>query len=103
MYIADGLIETFAIEAGVLRARKLAAAGRPDAAGALSLAAARDGLRRVARAAEIVVAATAPDDSVAGARLCAVRALAACGPIDEVALGRSIAERLIAAGRYEVL
>ena len=104
LHIADGLIETFAMEAGWLRARKLAAAGVPAAAGDLSLAASRDALRRVARAAEVVIATSAPpsDERATAERLRAARALSACGPIDEIALGRSIAARLIEAGRYEV-
>jgi hypothetical protein len=98
MHIADGTIETFAMEAGVRRAQKMTGSSTP--AHDLALAFARDGLRRVARAAEIVVAATAPDAAAAAARLDAVRALAACRPIDEVSLSRTVAGRAIETGKY---
>jgi alkylation response protein AidB-like acyl-CoA dehydrogenase len=99
MAVADAIIEAFVMESSLLRGQALAGraaatAGAPDA-GTLTAAYLRDALPRVARAAELVIAAVT-DAGPARELTLTVRSLAATEPIDVLALRRAIARSMLA-------
>jgi hypothetical protein len=98
---ADILIDIYASESAVLRARE--AAGRPDAA--LHEAAARtfvnDATQRVQAAATNALAAIAEGDTLR-TLLAALRRVLKATPINTVALRRTLADATVARDRYIV-
>jgi len=100
--LADLVIETFAMESGLLRALKAAQRDGPEAAGA-KIAMVRvyvnDALPRVETAAKTVLAAVEAGDTLRTA-LAGLRRFLRYTPINTVALRREIADRLVAQGRY---
>jgi alkylation response protein AidB-like acyl-CoA dehydrogenase len=100
-YAADILIDTYAAESAVLRARQAAAAGHRAAD--LHQAAARtfvnDAAFRVDAAAKAALAATVEGDTLR-TLLAALRRVLKVMPIDTVALRRALADAAVAQGRY---
>lgn len=100
--IADLISETFAMESGLLRARRALERASPDAA-ALKVAMIRtyinDALPRIDAMAKSVLAAVAEGDTLR-TQLAGLRRFLRYTPINTVALRRSIADRLIAHERY---
>ncbi len=98
---ADILIDTYAAESAVLRAREAAKAGRKDAA--LHEAAARtfvnDAAQRVQAAAANALAAMAEGDTLR-TLLAALRRVLKAMPINTVALRRTLADATTARGGY---
>ncbi len=100
--IADLVIETFAMESGLLRARRALEREGPEAA-ALKVAVIRtyinDALARIDATAKSVLAAVADGDTLR-TQVAGLRRFLRHTPINTVALRRSIADRLIAQQRY---
>jgi alkylation response protein AidB-like acyl-CoA dehydrogenase len=99
MNIADIVMEAFAMESSLLRARKLA--GSPKAAAAADLCAVflRDAMARIELAARNVAGACLEGDFLRKT-MQVLRRFAAYDPPDSVALRRGIATRLVARERY---
>ena len=99
--LADILVGLYALESCVLRADKLAARGKGEAAIEMTRAFAVDALAHAGDRAATALAA-----SVEGPKLDqywgALRRLTRVAPVNTVALRRSIAERVIAAEKYVV-
>ena len=100
--ISDLIIETFAMESGLLRALKAAQRDGEEAA-ATKIAMIRtyinDALPRVDASAKTVLAAVEEGDTLR-TELAGLRRLLRYTPVNSVALRRQIAERQIAQGRY---
>ena len=100
--ISDLIIETFAMESGLLRALKAAQRDGEEAA-ATKIAMIRtyinDALPRVDASAKTVLAAAEEGDTLR-TELAGLRRLLRYTPVNSVALRRQIAERQIAQGRY---
>jgi hypothetical protein len=101
--IADLVIQTFAMDSAVARARQAVAAGGPSAAVHEDLArmAVAERLGQVEGIARTIAPSIADGDD---ARLLqsGVRRLLRTEPLDRVALGRRIATHIVAAGGYPV-
>ncbi|MBI3050762.1 MAG: acyl-CoA dehydrogenase family protein [Acidobacteria bacterium] len=102
-YAADILIDTYAAESAVLRARA-ALAGRYDHADLHQAAAsvfANDAAQRVEHAARSALAAVADGDTLR-TLLAALRRVLKVAPVNTVALRRRLADATVAQGRYIV-
>lgn len=100
--ISDLIIETFAMESGLLRALKAAQRDGEEAAAtkiAMIRAYINDALPRVDASAKTVLAAVEEGDTLR-TELAGLRRLLRYTPVNSVALRRQIAERQIAQGRY---
>jgi butyryl-CoA dehydrogenase len=99
--LSDLVIEVYAFESVLLRAQKLAAAGRSTArvAAAMTGLLADESLPRAEQAARRILAACGTGDELA-TQLAILRRLARFTPADTVALSRSVAREAIAAERY---
>ena len=97
MNIADIIIEAYAMESGLLRARKLAASGKPANASELTAVLLRDAMGR----AEISARNALAGAEDAGA-LQMLRKLARYEPIDAIAARRRISARLLQSEKYVV-
>jgi alkylation response protein AidB-like acyl-CoA dehydrogenase len=100
-YAADILIDIYAAESAVLRARQAAAAGHPHAA--LQAAAARvfvnDAAERIESSAKSALAALAEGDTLR-TLLAALRRVLKVTPVNTVALRRLVAEAATVRGGY---
>jgi len=100
--LADLVIETFAMESGLLRAQR-AVQRRGEAEAALKIAMVRtyinDAVARVDATARSVLAAVEEGDTLR-TEIAGLRRLLRYTPVNTVALRRQIAEALIASGRY---
>jgi len=100
---ADILIDTYAAESAVLRAREAVTSGRGDAA--LHEAAARtfvnDAAQRVQASAANTLAAMAEGDTLR-TLLAALRRVLKATPVNTVALRRTLADATVARGSYSV-
>ena len=100
---ADILIDTYAAESAVLRARDAVASSRPDAA--LHEASARtfvnDAAQRVQASATNALAAMAEGDTLR-TLLAALRRVLKAAPVNTVALRRTLADATVARGSYIV-
>jgi len=100
--IADMVIETFAAESAVLRARKLIAA-QGESQSKLALAMTQcylmDAMAKIELAARKVAAAVAEGDMLRS-QMAIIRRLAKHEPANTIALRQQIAERVIEAGKY---
>ncbi|MGH2348486.1 MAG: acyl-CoA dehydrogenase family protein [bacterium] len=100
--LADLVIEVFAMESALLRARRAVERDGADAA-ALKIAMVRcyvnDALGRVDASAKTVLAA-AEEGDVLRTQLAGLRRFLRYTPVNTVALKRQIADRLVAQGRY---
>jgi alkylation response protein AidB-like acyl-CoA dehydrogenase len=97
MYIADMMIETYAMESALLRSRKLAGQGKQTGAGEMTAVLLRDGMARIEIAARNVLAAAPGPGSWQ-----LLRRLASYEPVDAIELRRRIARRLLKAEKYIV-
>jgi alkylation response protein AidB-like acyl-CoA dehydrogenase len=101
MSISDMVMESFAMESSLLRSRKLAESGNRTSAADMCAVFLRSAMDRIECAARAVVGACSTGDSLAE-NMNALRSLAVYDPIDAVHLRRSIANQLLAAGRYNI-
>ncbi|BDG58945.1 acyl-CoA dehydrogenase family protein [Caldinitratiruptor microaerophilus] len=102
--VADMVIDLFAMESAILRARKaVLRSGPEDAQGHVDLATAatHDAFDRIESTARRLLAAIEEGDALRS-QLAVVRKLARRDPVNRVALGRRIARRVLAAGGYTV-
>jgi alkylation response protein AidB-like acyl-CoA dehydrogenase len=103
--IADMVIETYAMESAVLRARKLAAhqgeggAALPIAMTRVYLSGAMDTIESAARK---VIAATAEGDMLR-TQMAVLRRLSKYEPFNTIALREKIAQKVIESGKYQVV
>jgi len=99
--LADIISQAFALESSLLRARKLAAAGRNTAAtaGAMTGLLADESMALAEQAGRRVLAASAEGDELR-TQLAILRRLARFVPEDTVKLGRTIAQHCIRVERY---
>ncbi len=100
--IADLVIETFAMESGLLRAQRAVDREGPEAAEmkiAMTRTYINDALPRLEATAKSVLAAVEEGDTLR-TQLAGVRRFLRYTPINTVALRRAIAERLVAQQRY---
>jgi butyryl-CoA dehydrogenase len=101
--LADTIAQVYALESALLRARKLAAAGRGTApvAAAMTGLLAEETIALAERAARRVLAACAEGDMLR-TQLAILRRLARYTPADSVALSRAVARQCIQVERYPV-
>ncbi|MBI3667935.1 MAG: acyl-CoA dehydrogenase family protein [Acidobacteria bacterium] len=99
--ISDIVMEAFEMDSAVLRAEKLARAGRGENACDMAAVFVRDAMGRVELAARAVLAACAEGDMLR-AHLAFLRRLTRFEPVNIIALRQRIASRLIAAEKYLV-
>jgi len=98
--IADIVMEVYALESALLRARKLAAAGsQAETAIAMTQIYAAKAFAIVEQAARRIVAAVAEGDTLR-IQLAILRRLAKHEPANTIQLSRSVAEHVLQAGRY---
>jgi alkylation response protein AidB-like acyl-CoA dehydrogenase len=99
--LADIIAQAFALESALLRARKLAAAGKSSAAAAAAMTGllADESMGLAEQAARRVLAASAEGDELR-LQLAILRRLARFVPEDTVKLGRTIAQHCIRTERY---
>jgi alkylation response protein AidB-like acyl-CoA dehydrogenase len=97
MHLADIIIETYAMESALLRARKLALRARETHASLCAVVLLRDAMARIEFSARNLLAATSsPGDLRLSNRL------AQCQPVNTVDLRRRISSRLLQMQRYVV-
>jgi alkylation response protein AidB-like acyl-CoA dehydrogenase len=101
--LADIIMQVFALESALLRARKLAAAGKPSAevAAAMTGLLAEETMALAEQATRRVLAACAEGDMLR-TQLAILRRLARVTPADVVALSRAVARQAIQLERYPV-
>ena len=101
--LADIISQVFALESALLRARKLASAGKPSASVAADMTGmlAEETLALADQSARRVLAASAEGDMLR-TQLAILRRLLKSVPADTVALSRSVAQACVAAERYPV-
>jgi butyryl-CoA dehydrogenase len=99
--LADIVMQVYALESALLRARKLAGEGRKTAAAAAQLTGllADESIGMVEQAARRVLAASAEGDLLR-TQLAILRRLTRVAPANSVALSRAVARRAIELGRY---
>ena len=99
--LADMITEVYALESALLRARKLAAAGRNTAAVAAAMTGllANEAIDTSEQCARRVLAACAEGDMLS-TQLAILRRLARHTPADSVALSHTVAKACLAAGKY---
>jgi len=98
-YTADILIDTFASESAVLRARAAAGHDHADLHRAAAAAFVHDAALRVEQAARSALAAMAEGDTLR-TWLAALRRVLKPSPVNTVALRRRLADAVVAQGRY---
>jgi alkylation response protein AidB-like acyl-CoA dehydrogenase len=99
MSIADMMMETFAMESALLRARKLTAAGKSANAADMTAVFLRDAMSRVEFSARHVLGACSEGDALR-TNMAVLRRLAKYDPVNAIALRRQIAARLLSRDRY---
>ncbi|MEK7409459.1 MAG: acyl-CoA dehydrogenase family protein [Acidobacteriota bacterium] len=99
--LTDLVMQAFALESAVLRARKLLAGGRGANAADMCAVFARDSMTQIEGAARTVLAACSEGDALR-TNLAVLRRFAKYEPVNSIALRRRIAARLLEAGRYVV-
>ena len=101
LHLADIIIETFAMESSLLRARKLSASAKgviaPDMCGVFL----RDAMARIEMSARNVLGTCSQPEALR-ADMSVLRKLAAYDPVDAAGLRRKIAARVLARERYSV-
>jgi len=101
MNLSDIIMEVFAMESGLLRSRKLTAAGSGVNAADACAAYLRDAIARVELSSRTVLSACAQGDELRR-NLSRVRGYANHDPVNAIALRRQIAGRLLASERYTI-
>ncbi|HSU59814.1 MAG TPA: acyl-CoA dehydrogenase family protein [Bryobacteraceae bacterium] len=99
MNLADIIMETFAMESSLLRARKLSSSGKTTAAMDICTIFLRDAMARVELAARNVLGSCSQPERLR-ADMSVLRKLAVCDPVDAAGLRRKIATRMLARERY---
>jgi len=99
--ITDVIMEAFAMETVLLRARKLQQSGRGNHAADMCAVLIRDSMTRVEATARPAIAACSEGDALR-TNLAVLRRFTRYEPVDSIALRRRIAGRLLEAGRYVV-
>jgi hypothetical protein len=99
MNLAGIIMEAFAMESSLLRARKIAAAGKSAIAGEMCAVFLRDAMARIEIAARSVLGACSTGDALRK-HMSILRRFANCDPVNAIALRRKIAERLLDRERY---
>jgi len=99
MYLADIVIELFAMESTLVRTRKLGV--KAAIASDMCAVFLRDAIARIEISARNVLAVCSPPELLR-THMSFLRKLAVYDPIDAVALRRKIVQRLLAKGRYSV-
>jgi alkylation response protein AidB-like acyl-CoA dehydrogenase len=101
MSISDMVMESFAMESSLLRSRKLGESGRRTTSADMCAVFLRSAMTRIECSAREVVGACSTGKSLAE-NMTALRSFAVYDPIDAIQLRRSIANRLLADGRFNV-
>jgi hypothetical protein len=101
MSLSDIIMEVFAMESGLLRSRKLAAAGGGANAADACAVYLRDAIARIELSSRTVLSACAQGDELRR-NLSRLRGYADHDPVNAIALRRQIAARLLASERYTV-
>ena len=101
MSISDMVMESFAMESSLLRSRKLRESGKGATARDMCAVFLRSAMDRIECSARAVVGACSTGESLAE-NMKALRSFAVYDPIDAIHLRRSIANRLLADGRYSI-
>ena len=99
--ITEVAMNAFAIESVVLRARKMAAAGKGEAAGEMAAVFAREAMETIECAARPILAACSEGDGLR-MNLAVLKRYTKFEPVDSIGLRRKIAARLLSAERYVV-
>jgi acyl-CoA dehydrogenase-like protein len=99
--ITDVVMECFAMESVLLRARKLAEMGRGGQAADIAAVYLRDAMSRIEVSSRTVLAACSEGDTLR-ANMAVLRRFAKFEPVDAIALRRKIAARLLDAERYVI-
>jgi hypothetical protein len=97
--ITDVVMECFAMESVLLRARKLAESGRGAVAADMASVYLRDAMSRIEVSSRTVLAACSEGDGLR-ANMAVLRKFARFDPVDAIAIRRRIAGRLLEAERY---
>jgi butyryl-CoA dehydrogenase len=101
MNLADIIMESFAMESSLLRARKLIRSGKATVAAQICSVLLRDAMARIEMAARNVLGTCSQPEMLAG-NMSVLRKLAAYNPIDATDVRREIAARVLARERYAV-
>ncbi len=101
MSIADIIMETFAMESTLLRARKATASGKASIAAEMASVFLRDAMARCEQSARNVLGACADGEKL-HQNMSVLRRLAVYDPVDSVTLRRKIASRLLTRERYVI-
>ena len=101
MNLSDIIMEVFAMESALLRARKLAAAGAGLNAADACAVYLRDAIAKVELSSRTILSAVQSGDDLRR-YLSRVREYANHDPVNAIALRRQIAVRLLASERYTV-
>ncbi len=99
--ITDIAMNTFAMESALLRAQKMAAAGKGEAAAEMAAVFAREAMELIEPAGRAVLAACADGDALR-MHLAVLKRFCKHEPVNSIGLRRKIAARLLEAGRYVV-
>ncbi|HMF77128.1 MAG TPA: acyl-CoA dehydrogenase family protein [Bryobacteraceae bacterium] len=99
MNLADIVMDTFAMESSLLRARKATASGKATIAVQMCAVFLRDAMARIEQAARNVLGACSDGDALRK-NMSVLRRFAVYDPVDSVALRRVVAARLLAKERY---
>jgi butyryl-CoA dehydrogenase len=101
MHLADIIIEAFAMESSLLRARKLSSSGKGVTAPEMCAVFLRDAMARIEISARNVLGACSQPEMLR-TDMSVLRKLAAYDPVDAAGLRRKIAARVLARERYSV-
>ena len=101
MNSSDIIMEAFAMESTLLRARKAAASGKASIAAEMASVFLRDAMARIEQSARNVLGACAEGEKL-HQNMSVLRRLAVYDPVDAVALRRKIAARLLTRERYVI-
>ena len=101
MALADIIIESFAMESSLLRARKLSTKGKTTSVADMAAVFLRDAMARIEVTARNVLG-TCSDPEMLPGNMSVLRNLAAYDPVDTVALRRNIAARVLGRERRAV-
>ncbi|MBV8552665.1 MAG: acyl-CoA dehydrogenase family protein [Acidobacteriaceae bacterium] len=101
MYLADIVMEAFAMESTLLRTRKLTASRKATIAGEMCSVFLRDAMTRIEVSGRNIVGACSAPEAVR-TNMSVLRKLAVYDPLDSVALRTKIAKRLLDRERYVV-
>jgi alkylation response protein AidB-like acyl-CoA dehydrogenase len=99
--ITDAIMDVFAMESALLRARRLAEAGRGAQAADMAAVLVRDAMAHIDFTARGVLAACSEGDALR-TNMAVLRRFAKYEPVDAITIRRRIAGRLLEAGRYVV-